>query len=299
MKFTKVALAVAVATLAAAAQAQTANVTVYGSLRAALETARYAGPTSSVRITSMENISSRWGLRGSESLGGGLNAIFQLESGFSVDNGNGGALNGNPQLFNREAWVGLQGGFGTLRLGYGLTPFDDVLGMAHHQGANSWENRNNGVGGGAGFAKRDLFTNYGSASQCNSSAFDARYGNSVSYATPNMSGFVMRTQYALIGETVSNACKAWDTAITYRQGPLALGATYALHKNFTGLGTVVAAHDQKAVRAYASFDAKVVRIDGSYEAATYSPASGSLKYKYWELGALAPIGAATGKRLQR
>ncbi|TAG68677.1 MAG: porin [Burkholderiales bacterium] len=281
------------ASVAVAAQAQTANVTVYGGLRAALEVAKYAGPAGSARITSMENISSRWGMRGSESLGGGLNAIFQLESGFGIDNGAAGSLNGATQLFNREAWVGLQGGFGTLRLGYGLTPFDDVLGMAHHQGANSWENRNNGVGGGAGFAKRDLFTNYASANQCNSSAFDARYGNSISYATPNMSGVVVRTQYAFVGETSSNACKAWDTAITYRQGPLALGATYALHSNFTGLGSVVALHDQKAMRLFAGFDAKVVRFTGTYEAATYSPASGSLKYKYWDLGALAPIGAAT------
>ncbi len=304
MKFTKVALAVAVATLAAAAQAQTANVTVYGSLRAALETARYAGPTSSTRITSMENISSRWGLRGSESLGGGMNAIFQLESGFAIDTGSAGTIGQGSStaltaLFSREAWVGLQGGFGTLRLGYGLTPFDDVLGMVHHQGANSWENRNNGVGGGAGFAKADLFTNYASRFQCNSSAIDARYGNSISYATPNMSGFSARAQYALIGETASGACKGFDAALRYAQGPVSLGLAYAAHKNFTGIGggastgLITAAHDQTSLRFSGVFDAGVAKLTGTYETASYKPALATLKYKYWDLGALVPVGSST------
>jgi predicted porin len=304
MKFTKTALAVAVALSAVAASAQTANVTLYGSIRNALEVAKYTGPTSSARITSMENISSRWGLRGSESLGGGLNAIFQLESGFGADTGSLGATNGVSQIFSREAWVGLQGGFGTVKLGYGLTPYDDVLGWAHHQGANSWENRNNGVSGGAGFAKRDLFVNYAPGA-CNSSAFDARYGNSINYETPNFSGFSIRTQYALLGEAASNSCSGFDTAFKYSNGPVRVGLTYALHKNFTGIGGAGAntpatgfistptLHDQDAIRAYGSFNTGPVLIDATYEVARYKPVTGTLKYKYWEIGALAPLGAAT------
>jgi predicted porin len=287
MKFTKLTVAITAVLGAAAASAQTANVTLYGGIRTAMEIARYSGPTGSVRIISQENISSRFGFRGSESLGGGMNAIFQIESGFGSDVGNG-------VIGGREAWVGLNGGFGELKLGYGLTPYDDVLGWAHHQGANSWENRNNGVSGGAGFAKRDLFTNYTSGANCNSSAFDARYGNSVSYATPNMSGFQLRTQYALIGEAASKSCSGFDTAVRYVAGPVRVGLTYALHKNFTGLGAVALPHDQSALRGYASFDAGFARFGATYETASYKPdAGGSLKYKYWELGALAPIGANT------
>ncbi|TAG66942.1 MAG: porin, partial [Burkholderiales bacterium] len=241
MKFTKIAVAVAATLAGMAAQAQTANVTVYGSIRIGPEIVRVSGPGASNRTTAIDNVSSRWGLRGSESLGGGLNAIFQVESGFGSDNGNGGSITTAPgvtafQLFSREAWVGLNGGFGEVKLGYGLTPYDDVLGWAHHQGANSWENRNNGLSAGAGFAKADLFTNYAGSNQCRSSAFDARYGNSVSYQTPNMSGFVVRTQYSFIGEAASNSCNGWDTAIRYSQGPLRVGVAYARHDNFAGLG---------------------------------------------------------------
>ncbi len=284
MKFTKIALAVAIASAAVAAQAQTANVTLYGGIRANVESASYSFPTSSSRVTSIENISSRWGLRGSESLGGGMNAMFQLEAGFNVDTGAGGG-------FTRESWVGVNGGFGEVKLGYGLTPFDDVLGMAHHQGANSWENRNNGVSGGAGFAKQLLFTNYTAAANCTSPAFDARYGNSVSYATPVMGGVKLRTQYAFLGESGSGSCTGWDTGVTYNAGPLALGAAYAVHRNFTSLGG--AAHSDTAARVYGAFNAGVAKIDATYEVANYKLVTGSKKYKYWEIGAVAPMGAFT------
>jgi len=293
MKFTKTAFAVAAIVGSVTAVAQTANVTLYGRISTNIESATYKGPTSSVRNTTVENVSSRWGLRGSESLGGGMSAIFQLESGFSSDTGANGVSGGVQQIFSREAWVGLRGGFGEAKIGYGLTPFDDVLGWAHHQGANSWENRNNGVGGGAGFAKRDLFTNYVNSTGCTSSAFDARYGNSISYAMPTINGFNMRTQYSLIGESGSSSCTGFDTALRYAAGPIRLGITYALHKNFTGLGSVVAKHDQDALRGYASYNFGPAMIDATYETARYKPASGTLKYKYWELGVLAPVGAWT------
>jgi predicted porin len=293
MKFTKVALATLAVVAASAAHAQTANVTLYGGLRLALESASYKGTAGSVRINSMENVSSRFGFRGSESLGGGMSAVFQLEAGFNADTGAAGVSGGLTQMFSREAWVGLNGGFGTAKLGYGLTPYDDVLGWAHHQGANSWENRNNGVSGGAGFAKRDLFTNYVNVVGCNSSAFDARYGNSLSYETPNMSGFVVRSQYAMIGEAASKSCTGWDTAARYSNGPIRVGVAYAMHKNFTGLGTVVAPHDQNAFRVYGSYNFGPAMIDATYEVAQYKPTSGTLKYKYWEIGALAPMGANT------
>lgn len=292
MKFVKTALAVAVALSAVAASAQTANVTIYGGIRTNLEFAKYSSPTTSARITSLENVSSRLGLRGSESLGGGMNAIFQIESGVGSDDGTGA-------IASREAWVGLNGGFGTVRLGYGLTAYDDVLGWAHHQGANSWENRNNGLSGGAGFAKQDLFTSYRGSAQCNSSAFDARYGNSLSYETPNFGGFSVRTQYALIGESSSGSCTGFDTAFKYSNGPVRVGLAYAAHRNFSGIGggastgLITVKHNQDAIRAYGSFDAGVVKLDASYEQARYKPAGVTLKYKYWDIGALAPLGANT------
>jgi len=58
-------------------------------------------------------------LSGREDLGGGNGVIFKLESGFSADTGNQGSA---TQLFDKQSWMGLQGGWGTVRIGRIYTP---------------------------------------------------------------------------------------------------------------------------------------------------------------------------------
>jgi predicted porin len=58
--------------------------------------------------------SSRWGMRGSEDLGGGLRAMFVLESGFGLDDGRSQQ---GGRLFGRQAFVGLENQYGKLTLG--------------------------------------------------------------------------------------------------------------------------------------------------------------------------------------
>ncbi len=287
-------VAVAIAGMLAAplAQAQTANVTLYGSFRAEAAYAKYSGPTGSESVPSVDGVSSRWGLRGSESLGGTLNAIFQCETGFGADNPI------STSLCNREGWVGVSGSWGQFRLGAGLTPYDDVLGLAHQQGSNSWENRNNGVSGGAGFAKQGLFSNfYGGQSGTNSSAFDARYSNAFDYKTPTWNGFWLRTQYALLDESFGKQAKGWDTAGVYQNGPFTGGITYALHKDFAGMGgTITALNDQQALRAFAGWNFGPAKVGGTIEQIKYefnnAPASfnvdTSYKFTYWDIGVTAP-----------
>ncbi len=57
---------------------------------------------------------SRWGVKGTEDLGGGLSAIFRLESGINLQDGTG---SDSQRLFNRYAYVGLSSAYGTLTLG--------------------------------------------------------------------------------------------------------------------------------------------------------------------------------------
>ena len=85
-----VALAVAGAfALPLAAEAQTANVTLYGRLNMDLEFVRGTqADGSNPTVNRVSSNSSRFGMRGTESLGGGLNAIFQIESNVSGDTGN-------------------------------------------------------------------------------------------------------------------------------------------------------------------------------------------------------------------
>src|ERR1700738_1089878 len=98
------------------------SVTLYGLIDAGLtyvtnERVGTTGTTghSNFAMTDGSINRSRWGLRGSEDLGGGLKAIFTLENGFTIKNG---ALGQNSRMFGRQAFVGLASDqFGTVTLG--------------------------------------------------------------------------------------------------------------------------------------------------------------------------------------
>ncbi|MBL8311145.1 MAG: porin [Burkholderiales bacterium] len=301
MKLSKVALALAATTVAGIASAQTANVTLYGYINTSIEINRGSQGANSVgkavnslSVNRMTANSSRFGFRGRENLGGGTYAHFQLENSFGSDDGTlGGGV-----MFGREAWVGLGNpAWGEVKVGYGLTPYDDVFGLSHQNiGSTGAQNRNNGVSGGPGFGFNQLFTNYGrggTSGASNTGHFDARAANAISYATPNMGGFTLRTMYSLIEEqAASPKARLWDTAAIYSNGPITVGLTYAMHKDFGGLaGVVTGAHDQDALRGYARYNFGVARIDGAYEVARYKLATGTLKMKYFDVAAQVPLGA--------
>jgi predicted porin len=124
MKKSLLALA-ALSTIAAAGSsfAQT-NVTIYGVADAGINRTIDGVNGSSTNLDSGQMNGSRIGFRGTEDLGGGLSAIFLLEAGINLDNGTTGqgiAASGttpaSSRLFGRQAYVGLSGNFGTVKLG--------------------------------------------------------------------------------------------------------------------------------------------------------------------------------------
>jgi predicted porin len=115
--FALAALAVSWAAVPAA-HAQS-SVTLYGITDVGIEVVNHvpgANGTSgtAVRMESGSLAGSRWGLRGQEDLGGGLKAIFDLENGFSINNG---ALGQGGRMFGRKAYVGLSTPYGDVTLG--------------------------------------------------------------------------------------------------------------------------------------------------------------------------------------
>ncbi len=218
------ALAVAGVVAAPVAQAQTANVTLYGRLNLDLEvvSAKYqvnggtgvAGcPTAGTVCTTDPNLyrvsnnSSRFGMRGTEALGGGLNAIFQLESSAIGDAG-GGTIAG------RDTFIGLQGSWGTVKIGNFLAPYDDMhpifgnaptLATTILSTASLWAQ---------GFASKAT------------GGFDARLGNSIRYDMPNIQGFTAGVQYSTAEGAPTNNSGVWSLAGQYAAGPLQVGIGY-------------------------------------------------------------------------
>ena len=114
----------AFAALASGSAAAQSNVQVYGVLDAGVEyvsnaTASGEGTT---RIYSGGANNSRLGFRGTEDLGNGLKAVFNLEAGLLIDQG---ASDG--PLFRRQANVGLEGGFGRVVIGRSFTTVYDFV----------------------------------------------------------------------------------------------------------------------------------------------------------------------------
>jgi len=99
------------------AAGQPSSVTLYGLLDTGVEYISNVG-ASGARLVRMPTLTgsqpSRWGLRGQENLGGGLRAIFVLESGLGVDTG---TLQQGGRIFGRQAFVGLSDSWGTLTIG--------------------------------------------------------------------------------------------------------------------------------------------------------------------------------------
>src|SRR5471030_393724 len=115
---TVIAVSLITASLSRAALAQS-SVTLYGTLDTGIDyisNQKTASGGSAAWAMQSGNVSTnRWGLKGTEDLGGGLKAVFDLENGFNVDNGK---LSNGGDEFGRQAWVGISSTvYGTVTLG--------------------------------------------------------------------------------------------------------------------------------------------------------------------------------------
>ena len=164
-----------------AVQAQTANVTLYGRLNMDLEFVKGEQTDgSNPTVNRVSSNSSRFGMRGTESLGGGLNAIFQIESNVSGDTGN----SASSSLGSRETFVGLQGSWGKVYMGKFLMPQDDVRFIFDNKTTLGTSLLSDGA-------------LYAQAQESKSTGgFDARTGNSLRYDSPNYMGFTAALQYS-------------------------------------------------------------------------------------------------------
>jgi len=273
-------VAVAIAGLLAAplAQAQTANVTLYG--RANLDMEFVNGTKSAAIANTNPNIfrvssnSSRFGLRGTESLGGGLNAIFQIENGsIPLDTG-GGSLGG------RDSFVGLSGGWGKFYIGKYSAPYDAITDI---QGNNT---NNTGIlSTGALWAQ--------AAQDYPAGGFDSRWNNAVRYDSPTWSGFAINAEYAS-GEGNPNSNSGIQSyLLKYDNGPFMGRAAYEYHHNMRLLGgDINKPLSDSAFSIAAQWQFSGWNIAGTYEWLDYDATqSTNLKRTYWQIQSTINIGA--------
>jgi GBP family porin len=212
MKKTLISVAV-LGAMSSAAFAQS-NVTIYGIVDAGIVSERGGKAGNVTKVSSGVANASRIGFRGTEDLGGGLSAIFTLETGYKTDDG---TLDATNTLFNRQAFVGLRSKeAGTLTVGRQYTPWYNALVQVGDPFA----------AGLAGSAK-NLFP---------ASGINVRNSNSVVYQTPVFSGFSGEVFYGFGEQSESSAGRQLSAALSYTNGPVNARLAYNNRNNDTATG---------------------------------------------------------------
>lgn len=245
---------------AASAQAQS-SVTLYGTLDAGLVYTNNQAGHSNWQQGSGSVSDTYFGLRGSEDLGGGLHAIFTLESGFNLNNG---SFSENNTMFNRQAYVGLKSDqYGQLTLGRQYDSVVDYLAPLSAAGSGYGNNL-------AGHPlDNDNLDN----------SFSVK--NAVKYTSANYAGLQFGGLYGFsnaAGQFSNN--RAWSAGASYSNGPLNVAAAYLQLNNggSNNTGGAVSSDDGSANLA-----AELQRTYGVGANYAYGPATVGLVWTHTQL----------------
>jgi len=251
---------------ATAAHAQS-SVTLYGLIDAGITYTNNQHGHSNWQETSGSVNGSRWGLRGSEDLGGGLKAIFTLENGFGINNG---TLKQGGREFGRQAFVGLSSDqFGAVTLGRQYDSMVDFVGPLSLTGTQY---------GGTQFAHPFDNDNLNNSFRVN---------NSVKYTSVNYGGFKGGAMYGFSNQAGGFANnRAYSVGGTYNWGGLNVAAAFM---QLNGSGT---ANTGGAVSDDFTFGAKRQQTWGAGANYTFGPATAGLLYTQTNLTGLTSISTA-------
>ncbi len=230
------------ATGAAFSQTTSGNVEIYGRVYPEFTVMKSSGATAATATVAngqLSNLSAaatgldfasrnsvdanntRLGFRGTENLGGGLKAVWQIEQKIPIDTGGG-------NLASRDSFVGLNGGFGTVRLGFMTTVYKD--------------NREpiRPIGGTESGNIQSASNVLASVPWAGKTTFHVRQANSIRYDSPSFGGLTFAAQYApdeirkpSPGAANLNA-DLWSVGVKYERGPLYLTLSHEIHRDFFG-----------------------------------------------------------------
>jgi predicted porin len=262
MKKSLLALAV-LGAFAGVASAQS-SVTLFGIVDLNARYVKNDGAARRVSLSQDGINSSRFGVRGTEDLGGGLKAGFWLEGGVNADTGTTSA-----KFWGRRSVVQLIGGFGEIRLGREYTP-------------TFWANTvydafgTNGVGSSLNVQQIQLTPG---ATAAGVTTTFVRADNAINYYLPSNIGGLYGQFTAAAGEGV-NAGKYVGGRVGFAAGPFDVSGAYG-QQNLNG-----SSEKEKDMNIGASYDLGVVKLMG-YVARTTIPLFKENRYSF---SVVAPIG---------
>jgi predicted porin len=240
-----IAMAIAAA-VSAPAFADNANVTIYGAADMSYDFISTGTSAAGVAGASKGNVSSnvsKLGLKGSEDLGDGLSAVWQIEQQINLDNTGG-------TFATRNSFAGLKGNFGTVLLGRHDTPYKLATRKLDPFGDSIADNR--------------ALLGAVSGKSANT-AFDGRQPDVIAYISPAMSGFTGAVAYVNLTEGNTTAAQAKNSALTaagmYEAGPFYAGLGYESHT----LNTVAAGAKESAWKLGLGYNIDALNLGFVYE----------------------------------
>lgn len=266
-------LALGASATAVHAQAQF-QPSIYGVLDAGVSRTRAPGGRYQWNGDSGNLTTSYIGFKGSEDLGGGLRARFQLESYVRIDSGASGRSDGE-RFWSRDSFVGLQGAFGSTVLGRTATPLYSAT-IAFNPFADS-------------FAFSPSTRQYYGVNGPGAILGDRSWTNSVNYTSNYADGpfhwnLAVNASEGAVGATGRNE----GGTVSYVNGPLALSAgAQRVHNSTQALP--VGFNHQDAYQFGATYDLNVVRLFGQFGRATTHAAIG-VKTNLYQFGGSIPVG---------
>lgn len=262
------AVAAACALPAAALAQLPAGVQIYGRANVSYERITVSS-TPSVTNWELVDNSSRIGVRAKKDLGDGLSAFFQIESRVKLDSG-------GDILSSRDSYLGMQGGFGTVRLGRTIGPvyyatYDYISNHNHDTGTSS-----------DALLAPTIFGNQGFMN------------NTVWYTSPKMGAFTVDAAFSRLGEARVNAGMSQPSYLglvgAYDQGPLHVAVSHAETKNSADLGGGKPNKDQATtIGGLYDFGGKYI-VGALVESAKSDLPVGTAKRTYFRASLMMPVG---------
>lgn len=263
------AISLAILTISGAAMAQS-NVTIYGRIDTSIgkqETINPLNPALDVDRIEMGSgrlTPSRLGIRGSEDLGGGMSANFNLEGGFRSDSG-------STFAFDRHSWVGLSGNFGAIKLGKTDSAYKDIFDLGNTHAVFDSD-----------FTPSATVFKWGVENH--NASHGGRPANQIRYETPDFNG-VSAVFTKHLKENQVDAIYGQSFNIRYKAGALNIGVAMQSQKRDDTKAKV----DLTVVGG--TYDFGSFRISGQYQTGEASASGSNLaKDTEYGIGVAIPVG---------
>jgi predicted porin len=286
----KTLVAVAALAVVGAASAQS-SVTLSGIIKGGLASTKYTnGAAGNGSNTSLADGSSRFIIGGREDLGGGLAGVFQIDTRFRVDD-NGGAPTSSP-LATGNTFVGLAGGFGSIRIG--------KLDTHYCTGSDEHGVRATALGASSCGILGYVQTNAQSIANASRSTNVVRYDLPSTMMAGLTGGITYSTNFAGNDGAIGAAGdgKAWSANLGWASGPFKLAFSYWNAKAEDRTITV-ARNDQKAWTLAGGWNFGLGTVGLTYDVSAYdkaAAASGTFvenKRRAWSVPVTFGVGAGT------